>query len=182
MAIAKKSPTTRQKRAVDAITLLKNDHREAEELFAKFEKARNRRQDIALKVCQALSVHMALEEEIFYPAFLEATGVEDVHHEAEIEHDCAKKLIATIEGMNPEDGYFAANVNVLAEIIKHHVHDEEVRGGMFAQAKSADMDLLSLGERIAQRKSELMQKTPGAGKATQKARKASVRADTSAPG
>src|SRR5689334_6383388 len=82
-----------------AIDLLKADHREVENMFSQFEKARTdgKKAELAKQICQALRVHTTIEEELFYPAFLEATGEEDIHHEAEVEHDGAKKLIAEIE-------------------------------------------------------------------------------------
>jgi hypothetical protein len=97
-----------------------------------------------------------IEEEIFYPAFLEASQEKDIHHEAEVEHDGAKKLIAEIERAGPDDDYFDARVTVLSEMIKHHVKEEEKRDGMFAKARQADMDLVALGEQLATRKAEVM--------------------------
>jgi hemerythrin superfamily protein len=142
----------------DAIALLKADHREVEGWFEEFEKARSdkRKQELARKICTALKVHTQIEEEIFYPAFLEATGDKSLHHEAEVEHAGAKNLIAQIEKMSPADDYYDAKVKVLSEMIKHHVKEEEQRDGMFAEAKKADMDLAALGEEMAARKSELM--------------------------
>lgn len=63
-------------RGQDAIALLKADHRQVEEWFEQFEKARSdeKKQDLATKICRALKAHTVIEEEIFYPAFLEATG------------------------------------------------------------------------------------------------------------
>src|SRR5258708_16107035 len=83
----------------DAIELLKADHRQVEEWFEQFESTRSddRKQRLATQICRALEVHTQIEEEIFYPAFLAATDDEDVHHEAEIEHEGAKRLIADIE-------------------------------------------------------------------------------------
>src|SRR5690349_2318230 len=71
-------------KAQDAIALLKADHRQVEEWFEQFEKARddNRKQELATNICNALKVHTTIEEEIFYPAFLEATDDTDTHHEA----------------------------------------------------------------------------------------------------
>jgi hypothetical protein len=142
----------------DAITLLKADHRQVEDWFDQFESARgsSRKQELAQKICQALKVHTQIEAEIFYPAFLEATQEKDIHHEAQVEHDGAKKLIAEIEKSAPEDDYFDAKVTVLSEMIKHHVKEEEQRDGMFAKAKQSDMDLAALGEQLAARKAELM--------------------------
>jgi hemerythrin superfamily protein len=142
----------------DAIALLKQDHREVEEWFAQFEKSRSesKKRDLAQKICMALTAHTMIEEEIFYPAFLEATDETDIHHEAEIEHDGAKKLIAQIQSSDPTDDYFDARVTVLSEMIKHHVKEEEKRDGMFAKAKQADMDMKALGEELQSRKKELM--------------------------
>ena len=141
----------------DAIALLKADHRQVEKLFQQFEKARNaeRKEDLATKICEALTVHMAIEEQIFYPAFLESTDDTDLHHEAEVEHNGAKKLIAEIEDSSPDDEYFGSKVKVLSEMIKHHVKEEEQPGGMFSEARNSDMDLDALGEKLAARKAEL---------------------------
>jgi hypothetical protein len=154
---------SRKPAAQDAIALLKADHRQVEQGFEQFESARSdaRRQAIAREVCQALKVHTKIEAEIFYPAFLEATEDDDIHHEAEVEHEAAKKLIAEIEKSGPEDEYYHAKVTVLSEMIKHHVNEEEKRDGMFAKARQSDMDLKALGEQLAARKAELMQQ-PGA--------------------
>jgi len=157
MARAKASKKSSPGRSQDAIALLKADHRQVEEWFGQFEKARNdeRKQELASKICKALEVHTTIEEEIFYPAFLQATEDLKLHHEAAIEHDAAKKLIAEIEASSPDDEYFDAKVKVLSEMIKHHVKEEEQPGGMFAEARKSDMDLEALGERMAARKAEL---------------------------
>jgi hemerythrin superfamily protein len=153
---------------MDAISLLKADHREVEGWFEQFQKTRSddKKLDLAGKICKALTVHTTIEEEIFYPAFLEATEETELHHEAEVEHAGAKKLIAQIQASGPQDEYYDAKVTVLAEMIKHHVKEEEQRDGMFAKAKQSDMDLKALGEQLAARKAELMssQSTPSAGR------------------
>jgi hemerythrin superfamily protein len=148
----------------DAINLLKADHRQVEEWFSEFEGARSasKKQQLASKICEALTVHTTIEEEIFYPAFLQATEDKDIHHEAVVEHDGAKKLIAQIQSMSPEDDYFDAKVTVLSEMIKHHVKEEEKPGGMFAEAKKSDMDLAALGEELLARKRELQSRSKAA--------------------
>ena len=149
--------TRRNGTGKDAIALLKADHRQVEQWFEQFEKARDddRKQDLATKICGALKVHTSIEEEIFYPAFIAATQDEDLHHEAIVEHDGAKDLIAEIEASGPDDEYFDAKVKVLSEMIKHHVKEEEQPGGMFAEARKSDMDLAALGQQMAERKAEL---------------------------
>jgi hemerythrin superfamily protein len=141
----------------DAISLLKADHRQVEEWFSEFAGARSasKKQQLASKICEALTIHTTIEEEIFYPAFLQATEDKDIHHEAVVEHDGAKKLIAQIQSMSPGDDYFDAKVTVLSEMIKHHVKEEEKPGGMFAEAKKSEMDLAALGEKLFARQREL---------------------------
>lgn len=146
------------KTSKDAIALLEADHREVESWFDEFEKARadSRKADLAAKICTALKVHTRIEEEIFYPAFLREVEDRDLHHEAIIEHAAAKQLIAEIEASGPSDEFFDAKIKVLAEMIEHHVKEEEQRGGMFAQARQSRLDLQTLGKQLADRKAQLM--------------------------
>jgi hemerythrin superfamily protein len=154
---ARKKAKSRTARSGDAIALLKADHREVEKLFKSFEKARtgNRKQQLAGRICNALRVHTTIEEEIFYPEFLESTDSTELHHEAEVEHEGAKNLIAKIEASDGQDEYLEARVTVLSEMIKHHVKEEEQPGGMFAKARASEMDLRALGERMRERKDQL---------------------------
>jgi hemerythrin superfamily protein len=144
----------------DAISLLKADHKQVKEWFAQFEASRSaaKKQTLATSICNALTVHTKIEEGIFYPAFLAATKDKDTHHEAIIEHDGAKKLIAQIEESDPSDDYYDSKVHVLSEMIKHHVNEEEKAGGMFSEARAAKkMDLQALGQQLFDRKQALMQ-------------------------
>jgi hemerythrin superfamily protein len=144
--------------APDAITLLKNDHREVEGWFEEFEETNSgaKKGKLARQICTALKVHTQIEEEIFYPA-CRAAGIEDdMMDEADVEHDGAKKLIEEIEAGKPGDDHWDARVKVLSEMIKHHVKEEEQRDGMFAKAKKADLDLEELGAQLQARKDELM--------------------------
>jgi hemerythrin superfamily protein len=158
MATRKAKKNSSKRPTLDAIGLLKADHRQVEQWFEAFEKTKSdaKKQDLAARICKALTVHTTIEEEIFYPAFLQATEDKDMHHEAEIEHAGAKNLIAQIEKSGPDDDYYDSKVKVLSEMIKHHVKEEEQRGGMFAEAKQSDMDLVALGAQMAARKKELM--------------------------
>jgi hemerythrin superfamily protein len=150
----------------DAIALLKQDHREVEEMFASFQKAsgEGRKQKLAHDICLALSVHAAIEEEIFYPA-CEGKVEENLLKESYVEHDAAKLLIAEIEAGNGSgDDFFDAKVKVLQEEIEHHVEEEEKRmEGLFAQARKAGLDMDALGEQLAVRKQELTQSFEASG-------------------
>jgi hypothetical protein len=151
------SKRSSSRRPPDAIALLKADHRQVEQWFESFAKARSseRKRQLASNICAALQVHTAIEEEIFYPAFLEASRDKDTHHEAVVEHAGAKHLIEEIEEGGAGDDYFDSKVTVLSEMIKHHVKEEEKAGGMFSEARKSKMDLAALGAQLAQRKREL---------------------------
>jgi hypothetical protein len=102
-----------------------------------------------------LTVHTTIEEEIFYPACKDAGVKSDMLDEAHVEHDGAKTLIGELENGTPDDEFYDAKVKVLSVEIKHHVKEEEKRGGIFTEAKKADLDLDALGEQLAARKKEL---------------------------
>jgi hemerythrin superfamily protein len=142
----------------DAIALLKDDHRKVEELFAEFEKASGdgRKERIAQQICLELSVHAAIEEEIFYPA-CDGKVDEDLVKESYVEHDAAKVMIAEImAGEGQGDEFFDSKVKVLQEEIEHHVEEEEKREtGLFSQARKAELDMDALGAQLAARKREL---------------------------
>ena len=142
---------------LDAVALLKQDHRTVEELFEQFEKASGdgRKQQLAERICLELSVHAQIEEEIFYPA-CQGKVEEDLIKEAYVEHDGAKVLIAEILAGGPDDEFYDSKVKVLQEEIEHHVEEEEKRvEGMFSQARSAGLDMDALGDELAARKQQL---------------------------
>jgi hypothetical protein len=152
-------------RAQDAIALLKQGHRDVADLFADFAKASGdgRKQRLAHEICLALSVHFALEEEIFYPA-CEGEVKDDQLKEGYVEHDAAKLLVAEIEANEGGgDDFFDSKVHVLQEEIEHHVKEEEKPGGIFAQAREAKLDLDALGEQLAARKNELTERFEASG-------------------
>ena len=150
----------------DATALLREDHRKVEKLFKEFEEAKGegRKEKLAHEICLELSVHAAIEEEIFYPA-CKGKVDEDLLKESFVEHDAAKLLIAEIEnGKGESDEYFDSKVKVLQEEIEHHVEEEEKpKSGLFAQARDADLDLKQLGEQLASRKEELTANYKAAG-------------------
>jgi hemerythrin superfamily protein len=149
--------TTKSTRSMDAIALLKADHRKVEDLFARFEKARagERKKSLAEQICLELTVHAKIEEDVFYPA-CKGEIDEALWHEAFVEHDSAKVLIREIEVGGPGDEFYDAKMKVLSEMIKHHVKEEEKKAGnMFAQAKKAGIDTKALGARMADEKKRL---------------------------
>jgi len=145
---------------MDAIALLKADHRKVEEIFEAFEAATSRakKQTLAEQACLELKVHTAIEEEVFYPA-CRGKIEDDLLDEAYVEHDGAKQLINEIEAGGPEDDFYDAKVKVLSEMIEHHVEEEEKRSeGMFAQARDAGLDMDALADEMRNHKAVAMER------------------------
>src|SRR5919197_6618215 len=88
-------------RARDAIDLIKQDHAAVKKAFKQFEKAKykdpNARREFVATICNDLTTHTKLEEEIFYPAVRAKIKDEELMNEALVEHNSAKQLIAELE-------------------------------------------------------------------------------------
>ncbi len=145
--------------AQDAIALLKADHKEVAALFEEFlagDLDDDAKDELAEKICRALSVHAQIEEEIFYPAAREAVSSddEDLLDEAEVEHGSITDLVTAVEE-HENDALFDAQIKVMSEWVKHHVKEEETR--MFPKLLKTDMDMKELGAAMAARKEELIE-------------------------
>jgi hemerythrin superfamily protein len=143
---------------MDAIRLLKQDHKQVKQWFDDFEKSEDdsEKQLLADQICEALIIHAQIEEEIFYPAAYAALDDDgdDLVDEATVEHATAKALIAEIQAMSVGEPLFDAKVKVLGEYIEHHVQEEERE--LFPECKDAGLDMEKLGKALAARKAELM--------------------------
>ncbi len=144
----------------DAIQLLTADHDEVKGLFKQYQKLvdasakADERRALAEQICDLLTVHTKIEEDIFYPAARAAIDDDDLLDEAEVEHSAAKDLIAQLKAMDASDDLYDAKVTVLGEQIDHHVKEEE--GELFPKCKKAKMDLTTLGSELDEEKTELM--------------------------
>jgi hemerythrin superfamily protein len=125
---------------MDAITLLKNDHKTVEALFKKFEKAGPRAQktkaELVEKIIEELSVHAAIEEQIFYPEIRKLVDeTEDTVLESLEEHHVVKWTLSELAEMTPAEERFDAKTTVLIESVRHHVKEEE--GELFPAVREA---------------------------------------------
>jgi hemerythrin superfamily protein len=128
---------------MDAIALLKTQHRLVEKLFAQFEntEADEEKKAIFEEIADNLAVHTAIEERFFYPA-VRARQTEEQIEEAYDEHLDAKKIIVEALG-HPDAPGFDGKVAALQGAIEHHVEEEEeelfpsVRKLMTAEALEA---------------------------------------------
>lgn len=153
---AAKSSRTAAASGPDAIALLKADHKRVSDLYAQYEKTRSagKKRSLVASICQELSVHAQVEEEIFYPAVKAALKDKELVPEAQVEHATLKELIAQVQGKEPDGELFDAKIKVMSEYTKHHVKEEQ--NEMFPKARQTRLDMNALGEQIAARKKELM--------------------------
>jgi iron-sulfur cluster repair protein YtfE (RIC family) len=142
-----------------ATDILKQDHREAENLMAQLEKASGQENGASYRpifeqLQTALHKHMMVEEEIFYPAVKPADDLEDQVVEAYDEHAEVKALLAQMNELDPATPEFQDALATMKAGIEHHVAEEE--GEMFPTAEeelgAARME--ELGRLIQQQKTE----------------------------
>lgn len=134
---------------MNAIDLLKQHHRQVEELFKSIEEADASEQKAKLfrELAAKLVGHDGIERQIFYPACEEALGLTDELGEALVEHGVVEfSLYQADQAIGQSD--FEFKVNVLKELVEHHVKEEE--NEFFPKVKKAlgDDKLESLGEEL----------------------------------
>jgi len=137
--------------------MLKADHKTVEQLFKRFERAGPRahseKRDVVGRVIEALSVHAAIEEQLFYPvARATVPGAEDLALEALEEHHIVKWVLSELETMTPEDERFDAKTSVLIENVRHHVKEEETNFFPMVRGELGRKALSDLGDAMARAK------------------------------
>jgi hemerythrin superfamily protein len=142
---------------MDAITLLKNDHKTVEQLFKRFEKAGDQahteKRQVVDRIIEELSRHAAVEEQLFYPvARATVPDTEDIALESIEEHHIVKWVLSELEHLDPSDERFDAKVTVLIENVRHHVEEEETEFFPKVRDELGRNALADLGEAIANAK------------------------------
>lgn len=138
----------------DPIELIKGDHRKVEALFKQFEQTEDKRMKLQLAktICQEVTVHALLEEELIYP-LLRGEEEEEMGEEGYTEHELVKYMISEVESLGARDKALEPKMKVLKELIEHHVKEEE--GEMLPELEDNE-ELQGMKEQIMQRKSQLI--------------------------
>jgi hemerythrin superfamily protein len=146
---------------MDAVELLKSQHREVEKLFKEIEKSDNAEDKEALfeELADKLAIHARIEEEFFYPAVQEKK-TEDMVLEAFVEHTSIKRLIADLLEADADGSVFDAQIKVLKEQVEHHVEEEE--GQLFPASKKVlgKEDLTAIAQEMMALQEELEDAEP----------------------
>jgi hemerythrin superfamily protein len=144
---------------VRIITMLTEDHVKVDKLFKRIELLKKRgddsRYELVIQACEALAVHMSLEEELFYPAARDALKDDEMVDEGEVEHLHIRGLVNELKSLNESDPFCDAKVKVLMDYTRHHVKEEETE--LFPALKKAKPDFDGLYERMIKRREELEQ-------------------------
>lgn len=118
---------------MDAIKLLKRDHKELKSILKKLEKTSEKSQKAReqgfKQLMRELSMHAEVEEKVFYPRVQEEEKLRETANEAYEEHHLAKVLLNELSNLSPDDERWTAKLSVLKEITEHHIEEEE--GEMF---------------------------------------------------
>jgi len=151
----------KKKTQIDAITLLKTDHKKVRALLETLNEtdAPARRVKLLDQIEMELKVHSKIEEEIFYPAFKRKAENSDelqMFFEAREEHGLVDIMLPKVKASKPESNEFAARAKVLLDVVLHHAKEEEKE--MFKAAREHfDRDeLKALGDQMQRRKRELV--------------------------
>lgn len=137
-----------------ATSLLKSQHRKVEAMFKKLESGRSEPQPVLEELASSLAAHMAIEQEIFYPAIKEVDP--DTINESYEEHSLAELALKRLLATDLEDEAFSARVTALKELVLHHVEEEEE---LFPKVEKAlgDSTLSNLGKVMKARFEEVME-------------------------
>lgn len=145
---------------MDAINLLKADHRKVEALFEQLESADGKaKMQVFQQIKSELELHTHIEETIFYPATEEPKQTHDLTLEAYEEHDVVKKLLQELSRAKSPNEEWEAKAKVLQENVEHHVEEEE--NELFPKASKAlgADEIETLGEQMEAEKAR-QQRSP----------------------
>jgi hemerythrin superfamily protein len=151
-------------KTVDALQLLKNDHKnvrtQLEELAETTNRALKKRTSLLKEIAKELRAHAQIEEEIFYPAIRDAAETKE--HEKQIaeafeEHRAVEELVLPdLERTDPGTVEFGGRAKVLKELVLHHAEEEEKELFKTARQLFSKDELVELGERMQELKESLL--------------------------
>jgi hemerythrin superfamily protein len=142
---------------MNAIAMLKHQHREVEALFNQMHRATadGPRRNVFERIADVLAVHAAIEERHFYPSVKERS-TEAILLESVEEHLAIKRVIADLLQLDASDERFAAKVKVLEDEVMHHVEEEEETLFPRVEQMFDDEALESLGDAMEETQTTLL--------------------------
>jgi len=146
---------------MDALQLLKTDHKKVKVLFKKADVSTNGRQRKQLfeQIKTELETHTHIEETVFYPAIAKNEELKDMVLESLGEHKQVKTLLRDMGKLTSDKEMFEPKLKVLMENIEHHAVEEE-EGKMFPKVRKLmnAAALEQLGQELEAAKSKDLRK------------------------
>ena len=142
----------------DAVDLILADHRLVDHLFDRYEAMDGSeppevKRELVREFTRELSIHAAIEEQLFYPMVRdELPQGDDLVEESLDEHQGVKELLAAIEDTDPAEPKFDERVTMLIREVRHHVQEEETEILPGLRARLSTDVLQDLGRRLADAK------------------------------
>jgi hypothetical protein len=145
--------------ATDAVALMERDHQVILALFESYAElvtaqgAPQARKALTDEICMEITIHMRLENEMFYPVARVPSGGSALLDGADADHAETREQIAQLLGMQAEEPGYDAKVLGLGELILRHVAEE--RAHLFPAVRISGVDLSRLAGRVRERRLEL---------------------------
>lgn len=143
----------------DLIQELKKDHEEVRDLLEQLQatggKAKQKREQLFLKLKQEIQPHMEAEENVFYPA-LQKKAHEEVLESLE-EHHAADLFLIELEQMGRTEERWGAKLKVFKEIVEHHLEEEEGKIFKIAEEVLDQKQMSSLLKQFQEQKERVKQ-------------------------
>jgi len=112
----------------------------------------------ARQICDALTLHAEVEEQVLYPEVRRIVDDgDDLVNDAENEHGAARALIARVYEAPPPD--LEPLMNEMRAMVEEHVHSEE--SSLFSKLREAGADLDALGHRADAVRGEATSRSSG---------------------
>jgi Hemerythrin HHE cation binding domain len=144
---------------VDAGSMLVALHERVERQFQAYEDAHgsHARQHRALgAITQALATHVAVEDELLYPAVADHDGRHHDEIARQLQQDhLLDLLLVELGGMIPSDRGFDAKVRVLMQVFRQHARDAETLIGQYMSSELDRDEREQLGLRMLERIGQL---------------------------
>src|SRR5574338_1132253 len=122
---------------MSAISMLKDDHASLKRLLRELESTTERgvktRTELFERIKRELTVHEAIEEEIFYPTLKQHPRAREIVLEGYEEHDVVDTIMGELDALPVDDETWGPKATVMIENIEHHIEEEE--GDMFVKAR-----------------------------------------------
>lgn len=111
---------------MDALELLKQDHKTVKGLFKEAEESdKEKQKQVFDRITKELETHTHIEESVFYPAMQKHEELKDMVLESLEEHKQVKTLLRDMDKLPSDSDEFEPKLKVLMENIEHHAEEEE---------------------------------------------------------